>query len=111
VRVRWNLKRYHVLIKNLHNLKNQTVRVILSTALTSRPLSECAEQSVNLILSKYHSTVHPHSKTLFSLLSLSITINSYFVVFVVVVSSLEDSHLVYHHWNMPLAMDIMMVEE
>ncbi len=52
-------------------LKCQVVRVILSTAFTSTPLSECAEQSVNLILSRCHSTVHPHSKALFSLLSLS----------------------------------------
>jgi len=32
-------------------------------------------------------------------------------VFVVVVSSLEDSHLLYHHRSVPLAMDIMMIEE
>ena len=46
--------------------------VILSISFTSTaaPLSECAEHSVNLILSKCHSTMHPHVKTLFSLLSL-----------------------------------------
>jgi hypothetical protein len=33
------------------------------------------------------------------------------VVVVVVDSSLEDSHLLYHHRGVPLAMDIMMVEE
>jgi hypothetical protein len=37
----------------------------LTTALTFSPLSECAIQSVNSILSKRHSMVHPHSKTLF----------------------------------------------
>lgn len=52
-------------------LKCQAVRVILSTALNSTPLSECSAQSVNLTLSKRHSTMHPHTKTLFSLLSLS----------------------------------------
>src|ERR687895_1715468 len=81
VRIRRNVERYHGPSKNLHNLKNQTVMVTLSTALTSTPLSECAAQSVNLILSKCHCTVHPHSKTLFSLQSLFTNITSCFCCF------------------------------
>jgi hypothetical protein len=47
-----------------------TPTLALSQALISIPSLECAVQSVNLNLSKCHSTMHPHAKTLFSLLSL-----------------------------------------
>lgn len=53
-----------------------TYTCYLTTALTFSPLSEWAIQSVNSILSKRHSMVHPHSKTLFSLLSLLWTVTS-----------------------------------
>ncbi len=52
-----------------YSLKYYAVMVTLSNDLVSSPLSECAIQSVNLILSKRHSTIHPHGNTLFSLLS------------------------------------------
>ena len=65
-----NLPSNPVSFKKRHNLTYHAVIATLPKALTSTPLSECAVQSVNLILSNRHSTMHPHAKTLFSLLSL-----------------------------------------